>query len=217
MAKKIDLKEIERRTYLFYHQDGLMDIAVGAFVFVFSLMNLIGNAWLAGAVVGGVTPMIVIFWGHAKIKITAPRIGYVKFAPARTRRMQFAKIMVALFVLGSLALLIGISSFVETEHINPSWWLFLVENAMIVVGMLGAALAGAVAFSTGIRRFYVYALINLVLFVGGQLVSAPSQYVVNSVCVVIVMGVLIMASGVVLLNRFVSNYPLSGVGSNAKH
>ena len=40
MVNKIDLKEIERKAYLSYHQDGLLDIFIGMFIFAFGLYIL---------------------------------------------------------------------------------------------------------------------------------------------------------------------------------
>ncbi len=37
MSDRIDLKEIERRAYLSYHEDGLVDILVGICLFIASL------------------------------------------------------------------------------------------------------------------------------------------------------------------------------------
>ena len=42
MSRKVDLREIERKTYLAYFQDGLWDILIGLFLLNFGFDMLLG-------------------------------------------------------------------------------------------------------------------------------------------------------------------------------
>jgi hypothetical protein len=205
MTEKIDLKRIERRSYLSYHQDGLIDIAVGAYLLVFGLMMMIlmDVAWVAGPVVGCAAGLITSSWVGIKQKVTAPRIGSVKFARTRIRHTFYVKIMVVLVTVILAALAIGVGLLLEMEGTGSQpLLLLLAKNATILVGIGGAVLSAIVATSMRMRRFYLYGLMNLTVFVVGQLLMVPLQFAVMAV------GGVIMASGLVLLRRFLSRYPL---------
>ena len=60
MSDRIDLKEIERRAYLSYHEDRLVDILVGICLFIASLYAYVEMIWLAGSMVAVMTPMYMV-------------------------------------------------------------------------------------------------------------------------------------------------------------
>ena len=89
MATPIDLKEIERKAFRSTYQDGLWDMyfgaivmAMGAFMYRpedgYRLVNII-LAVVVIAVAGG------LLW-VGKMLITLPRMGQVRFGPARKQR-----------------------------------------------------------------------------------------------------------------------------------
>ena len=83
MVSNIDLKEIEKKAFTSYHQDGLIEIFVGiVFILYGSVLladkaGLIGLCWLPAA-------LIVPF----KKKVTVPRMGYVTFHSSRKTRQN---------------------------------------------------------------------------------------------------------------------------------
>ena len=74
----------------------------------------------------------------------------------------------------------------------------------MLVGFIGAALARAVASSLGLKRFYAYGMVTLAVFGFGHLFRISLPYLVIS------LGVLLMCVGLVVLQRFVTRYPLPG-------
>ena len=82
MTKEPNLKEIERKAYMSYHQDGLLDIFAGLYILGFGLGILMQIIWDFSF--GIIIPAILIttvlpIWVAAKRKITMPRIGFVNF------------------------------------------------------------------------------------------------------------------------------------------
>ncbi|MDH5795144.1 MAG: hypothetical protein OEZ24_03455 [Candidatus Bathyarchaeota archaeon] len=188
MGEKISLKEIERRAYLSYHQDGLVDVSIGLAILVFGAYIL----YDPGMVVIGAGSLFVFFllYAGAKKAITIPRLGYVKFASERKNKIRIILLALALANVASLF----------ASAYRPLA-VFLVENYMIVVGVIGAAIFSLVAYLSDIKRFYAYAAMTLVLF--------PSGYVFHTLFQhnFILMGVLMLFSGVGLLYRFLRKYP----------
>ena len=199
MAEKIDLKEIERKAYTSYHQDGLIDISISIIVLTFGTMMVLDMAWMGGifAVIG------ISIYAAAKKTLTVPRIGFVKFASYRVKAMQAIVIEVL-----SLFMLLGVVAFMQFEGGGtPSWLLLAIENHMLVIGVSVAASFCAAGYTLRIRRMYGYALLTLTMFVTGHFLNYPLHYYLIS------LGTLILLFGLAMLIRFISRYPLSTTGS----
>ena len=98
---KPNLKEVEKRTYITYHQDGLIDLFIGFYILLFAtgiLFNTILelNTWF---VIPAIFPALIIpIWISIKKRVTVPRIGYVKFKTGGTNKLT--AVFLALIVAG---------------------------------------------------------------------------------------------------------------------
>ena len=95
------LREIEKRTYMSYHQDGLIDIFLGIYVLLFALGILLKNLTDSSmwTVAPGIFPAIMLpIWISVKKRITMPRIGYVKFGTRRGGKLL--AVIIGLMVAG---------------------------------------------------------------------------------------------------------------------
>lgn len=196
MGKKINLRDLERKAYLSYHQDGILDTFIGFNILLFGLWLLADMAYLAGAFVAIFTPI----YAQVKKQITVPRLGYVKFAPPRTAKLR--KTTLLLVIAGVLALVPGLLLFVTTEMGMLAPINFLIKYGMIVIGVAGAVLLSVVAYISDLRRLYPYSALFLTLFISGHFLSIPFPYYL------ITLGTVILLSGLYLLIRFLHNYPL---------
>jgi hypothetical protein len=199
MAERVDLKEIERRVYTSYHQDGLIDISIAIIVLTFGIMMFLDMGWMGGvfAIIG------ISVYAAAKKILTVPRIGFVKFAAVRFKAMQAV-------VIGALSflMLLGVVAFMQTESGGtPAWLLFAIENHMLVIGVSIAASFCAAAYTFRTRRMYVYAMLTLIMFVAGYFLHYPLHYYL------ILLGTLILLSGLAKLIPFIRRYPLPATGS----
>jgi len=199
MAEKIDLKKIERKAYMSYHQDGLIDVFAGFLILSFGLWLILDMAWM-----GWILWFVAVSaYAAAKRVFTVPRIGFVKFAPHRVKALQTIAVIVF-----SLSALLGVVAFMQTaEGGTPPWLLFAIENHMLVIGVSVATSFCVVGYTFRIKRMYAYALLTLIMFVTGHFLYYALHYYM------ILLGTLILLFGLAMLIRFIHRYPLSTTGS----
>lgn len=192
----INLKNLERKAYLSYHEDGILDLFIGFNILLFGLWIFADMVYLAGAFVAISTPI----YAQMKKQITIPRLGYVKFTPSRTAKSQ--KTIVLLVIAGFLAFIPGVLLFITTDMGIQAPIQFLIDYGMIVIGLAGMVLIATVTHLTEIRRLNIYAVLFFVIFLSGHFLNFPFAYYL------IVLGTAILVSGAYLLIRFQHNYPL---------
>jgi hypothetical protein len=209
MTKQDTLREIEKKAYMSYHQDGLIDIIIGFYALAFGLgiiLDIVYDFGFAAIMPAILIAIILPLWIHAKRKITMPRIGFVKFG-ARESNKLFA-VLVGLMVVG-----LGVSILFAVAMVQdgPPFWLdILFQYGMIVIGLGSAVIASLFAYSMGLKRLHGYGLLILALFTSGHFLSIPFQYLLLAI------GSVIITSGAALLVRFVRRYPLpKGAQDNA--
>ena len=188
------IKQLARKAYLSYHQDGLIDLLIGWMAFAFGMNMASDNSvWTI------VSWMPILFYVPLKERITVPRFGYVDF---ETGRGNFKRMVMAFLFIGlSTSLLMGILVFFlfQSDDIQISIWLR--EYFMLFFGTFLAVGFGIFGFISGIRRLYAYALLSLVLLGSAQFLT------IQDFIPVVVLGGSIFASGLVLLFRFLRKYP----------
>jgi hypothetical protein len=211
MTKQATLREIEKKAYISYHQDGLIDIVIGLYALTFGLGIIIDIIWdlSFAAIMPAILIAIVLpIWIQAKRKITMPRIGYVRFGTRGTNKLfaVFVGLMVAglgVFFLFTVA---------TVQNGRPFWLDILFQYGMIVIGLGSAVIASLFAYSMGLKRLHGYGLLILALFTSGHFLSIPFQYLLLAI------GSVIIASGAIMLVRFVRRYPLpKGAQDNVAH
>ena len=210
LTKQDTLREVEKKTYMSYHQDGLLDIIIGLYALVFGI-GIIGDKILdfsfAVLMPGILIAIVLPIWIQAKRKITLPRIGYVNIGTKGSNKL-FA-LLVGLSVAGlGVFFLFTMMTF---QNGRPEW----IETILFQYGMIGTGLGAAVigslfAYTMGLKRLHGYGLLTLALFVSGYFLSVPFEYLL------LVAGSVIIASGAVLLARFIRKYRLpKGAPHNA--
>ena len=206
MDEKINLKEIERKAYLSYHQDGLLDVFIGMFILAFGFYILSESKFPIMAVLPA---LLVPVWASVKKKITYPRIGYVKFGKStKTRRTKSM-----LLLSGVLTLLLGFGVFLTITLRRgplPLWLIVMGAYGMIIAGGIVAAILSVVAYINGINRLYVYAAMFFAMYSTGHfLVIIPGFDAFQKIAVVnIPLGVIILGYGLYLLSRFLHEHPI---------
>jgi hypothetical protein len=206
----ISLKEIEKKTYMSYHQDGLIDIFVGIYVLLFGSGILLRtvtdfSTWF---VIPAIFPALMVpIWISAKKRITMPRIGYVKFRSGGANKLTV--IFIGLMVTG-----LGTFMAFSFAGTSQGWALTLrnlraltlrnliVSNSMIILGVSGITISSLFAYTMGLKRLYAYGLLTFALFFTGHLVTIPFEYFLLTI------GLTIVIIGLSLLIRFIRKYPL---------
>jgi hypothetical protein len=194
MTNKFDLKKIEKKFYLSYHQDGLWDIFLGLFFIAMGLLFYFNIESLLVIIPAGiVVPLMFI-----KRSFAVSRLGYVVFSEERrTREKNKYLLMVTLglfgFYFGVMIFFTAaggraIYDFLDSLPVNPIA-IFIAIAVMTVTAVFG------------IWRFTTYSfLIIIIFFIGDRFndqIIGPS----------ILTGIIILAIGVVILVRFMRKYP----------
>lgn len=196
MSQSADYRKLEHKTYLYYHQDGLLDLIVGAIVFGVGL-----NEATDSPIWSFIALMLIIAYVPLRNRITFPRLGYVKF---KTTRGGVNLLLVGILVMVVLALgVVGILLTLGSGNSPSPVTHWIRQGPLLLYALLG--LIGFSLFGLVIRlgRLYLYALLSVVIFSGGHLLNLPM-----SLPFLILAGA-ILAIGTVLLIRFVRKYPVS--------
>ena len=148
MVEDISLKEIQRKVYMTFFQDGLWDIFLGFFILGWGLAILTDLAYLPGVIFMG---LYFAIWGVKK-RLTYPRIGYARFSETSRRRIT-AKFI----ILGVAVLLVGVMvAVLWGTHTRPQW---LADYFPLIFNGILAAIVCFVAYWARVKRFYGYAIL----------------------------------------------------------
>lgn len=212
MNAKGSLREIEKKTHISYHQDGLIDIFVGVYVSLFGLGILLGNvaSFSTWIVIPAIFPAVMIpIWVSAKKRITMPRIGYVKFGVRGAGKLM--ALLLGLMVAGA-----GLGALMAFTFSSSQGWALAVRDLMIsygviISGIVAASISSLFGYTMGLKRLHAYGLLILVLFSAGYFITFPFEYIL------LIIGIVIVINGFVLLSRFTRKFPLpKGDEINAK-
>ena len=202
--KETSLREIERRTYLSYHQDGLLDIFVGIYVLLFGsgILLMTVTEFSTWFVIPAIFPAVMVpIWISAKKRVTMPRIGYVKFGYRGANKVMAIFLGLAVAGLG-VFMLFGLGA-----SMGQGWALTLrnliIPNGMIIIGTLAVAISCLFAYSMGLKRLYAYGLLTLALMFAAHFAIIPFAYSLLTI------GALMIINGSILLMQFIGKHPLS--------
>ena len=202
MSDSFDLDSIERRAYLIYNEDGLLDIITGF------MMAFIGYYVLSEVDIP-FAPFIAIFgpavWASMKKAVTEPRIGQVKFGPGRRTRQQK---VIAVFAVAVNVLLV-LSFIVKWGPVVGPWQTTLYDYGVILVG---SGVVSLILFTIGhfneVSRFKGYAAVSVPMFLAGHFLTDPALDLYQRLAQVLIpLGLLMLGYGLVTLWRFVQKYP----------
>jgi hypothetical protein len=197
MPENLNLKQIEKKAYLSYHEDGVLDLTLGSvfllicFTWVlFGLFNIL--TWPSLILMAIFYPVYI----SAKQKITVPRFGYFKFGKERKERnintfehFIFYSICVQILT-GPLLLLLG--------YLGLK--IFMVTYLFILI----AATFALVAYWQQLYRFYFYAIFTLILGFIIPVFKIPPQYNIGLFTLVFSIP---FCYGSIMLKSFTQKYP----------
>ena len=194
MTENINLKGIEQKAYMSYHQDGLLDIVIGLVPLFMGISALTGNYLFIILLA-----LIGISWKAAKKTITVPRLGYVEFSEKRkSKEKKKMQILTIAFTLSAIA---GVGVFMawESSGLLRQWAISL---GLTPLGLTMASLVFVISLLTGLKRMYAYSLLILVTFIAFQLLGISHRIAL------VLSGGIILTSGITVLILFIRKYPL---------
>jgi len=188
MSEMIDLRDVERRAWTLYYQDGLWDIFFGLLFLGGGLRALTDNLWFYLLVAAGILVFIL-----GKRWITLPRLGQIQFSAQRKARTAVVRIVAlgAMIVTAVIFILIVTGSDLSGLPLN---WLFVIMVPSVFLLM---------ATMMDFTRLYGYAVLVAVFTVLGEFVGNPAAAWAQ-----IIAGLVPLAVGIVLLARFLRRYPV---------
>jgi len=198
MTSRIDLKRLERKAYLSYHEDGLVDLFLGFAVIMFGLFVLTEVV----IVLSGSVFVWLLLYIAAKRLITVPRIGNVEFSSER--KSKISTLLWILVLVQIISVCVSLLAWMV-----PMVATIIILNYMIIIGFVGASIFSFIAYMSDILRFYLYGVVTLVVFLGSYFFNFTFYLPM------MVVGILITFSGLVLLFRFIQRYPISKEGEVA--
>jgi hypothetical protein len=205
MSEKISLKEAERKAFRSTFQDGLNDVLWGLTILSLAVAAILRESVevpLNYLPVVGVFVVIYPLFFAAKKWLVVPRMGLVKFAPRRMRKLS--RVRWFMIVLAVITFIVFLIPFVNpgalTTFEGPYW---LVDAAF---GLGVIALFSILAYFLEQPRLYLYgALLGLSLPIDVVLEETTGW---DFPLGLIPVGLVMLVIGIVSFTRFLRDYPL---------
>jgi small-conductance mechanosensitive channel len=133
--------------------------------------------------------------------VTVPRMHHLDFLPDPEARVRVRRVRIVVSAAMGLLIALGALAFFTSRMISVPVSAWLRENAIVVFGLLLAALFVLLGWGTATGRLRAYAIITTAaLVVGHWFDMRPAWFF-------IVLGAVIAAWGSTVLTRFVRVYP----------
>ena len=203
MTEQINLKEIEKKAWTSYFQDGLWDILLGLILLNFGIAPFIEETTKVNYLIGYIIILFLaelIFFAGKKY-ITIPRIGKVKFGNIRQKKRLKVRIVLGISVLlGFIILFLTVSNNIPviSEIALPA----------IIFGINAIIVFSAMAYILDFPRLYLYGTFFAASIL---LVEFSYNYVGSSYDNLIGFGLfggIITIIGLIYLLRFIKKHPL---------
>lgn len=183
--------------YKFVHEDGLLDLVIGAALFIFGL-SIVAEAALIGLII---VILLIPIWETGKRAVTMTRMIEPVISSEQARGWQQTRYL--LQGLNAILLTLGVIwLWTVVDNTLPTWlYLPFSHLGVLLLGLLGTAVWSAAAHLNEIYRYYNHALLTLAAFTFGYAFNIPLAYIL------ILLGGVIAFAGIVLLHQFVRKYP----------
>jgi hypothetical protein len=191
-----ELGTLKHKIYLAYHQDGILDLAAAAVLLGFGTFMATNS--VVFLILGGIFASQYVLM---KQRITIPRFGYVRFEP-QEKTISKLWLLMGFGVLVLLAF-IALSIFINNRPGSPEMQSWMQRYHMIPYSaMLFGLPALAAAVFLGLKRFYLYALLAVVLPALGAWLN------VETFIPILATGLVLLIFGIALLSSFLKKYSI---------
>jgi len=208
LKDEINLKDLEKKTWIATFQDGLWDIYFGLIIMGLGLAPL--GIFLGLPETIGVL-LLVFSWDIVaglvfvlgKICISRPRIGFVKFGQIRKKRNKLLAVFLGINV--GLTIIIFIFTLLGMFQISLPGYM-----VMLFIGLLFITTPFSfIAYFIQLKRVYLYALLGGFGLFFSELLDPILDAPFNDVLVFVPFGGMILVFGIIVLIHFLSKYQLA--------
>lgn len=204
MSTPNKLSNLNRKIYLAYHRDGILDLTAASVLLGFSIFMVTKNViFLVGGAIFASLYMLL------KQRITTPRFGYVRFVP-QEKTLKQSWILVGLGLLVVFMIFI-FNIFLSQKPGSPEMQAWIHQYHMVPLSALLFGVPALVAaVFLGLKRFYLYALLLAGLPALGAWLN------LETFIPILAAGIVVLVFGIGLLYTFLKQHPISDeAGDNA--
>lgn len=203
MNHTVSLRDAERKVFLTATQDGLTDIFIGSIFMIFVFSPLLPEAWGDFWRAAFFIPVWGLLWlgiWLARKYVVRPRIGTVRFGPARKTRLR--KFTVVMLVLNVIAMGFGIVASVGADVLSG-------YTVSALFGAMCLLFASIAAYFLDTRRFFYYGLLTLIAPPIGEWLWQNNYASHHGIPITfgVIMAIIIL-TGVVMFIRVVRKNPI---------
>jgi hypothetical protein len=196
MESNINLKEIERKTFGYSNQDGLLELVMGVCMVAIST-RLISRFLVF------MMALAVILFGPILIALrkryTYPRIGYVRLVPDKPKNVIGAILLITLIVIIVMALFFLLFADIGDFDLWMRW-------IPVWAGVVLAGMFSSLGSKSGCIRYYIFAIWSVI--VGFVLSIIRFEAIeTGTLLYFLVMGCMLIPWGLVTFIRFLSKHP----------
>ncbi|PXF61077.1 MAG: hypothetical protein C4B59_05820 [Candidatus Methanogaster sp.] len=199
MSATIDLSKIEKKAYRDSQQDGIMELVIGLFLVIMVVPQINLNYVFLVLLL---PPMFTFIIERLRKRYSYPRIGYVKLhtdPPKETAKGIFTYMIAVLVVVAIISFIISgdMAGLERCVKWSPAF--------------VGFTLVGAfhyMASKSGSVRFHLFAVVSATLGFILSMVDFDSEFNFGVIIYLLIMGGLLVISGIVRFIRFLHMYPL---------
>ncbi len=191
-----DRKEREQRASL-CGADGLIDTGIGVGLVLLGFATMLGLGGIAGVYLAMLFPIV----NASKRIVTMPRMHHLDFHPDPETGRRIGRVKAVASVSMGILIALGVLALFTTRMIPIPISKWLRANAIIVFGLLLAALFVILAWGLATKRFRAYAVVTTAALVFAHWFSlSPAWFF-------ILLGAGVGGCGAAVLSRFVRDYP----------
>ena len=197
-----DLKELERKTFLIYYQDGLWDMLLGLTLIAFGIGMALYD--LLPRILNSLFGLIIWSIGFvgfllAKSYLIRPRMGIVKYRSER--KMQLKVILIITIVCVILTITALILTITDTFNFAK-----LGIGIAVIFGVMPFLIFGSMAYLMNYYRLFIHAGIFSVAIFLNEILSQFGYGLIGNICFGSG-GLIILVIGIVYLVKFLKKYP----------
>jgi hypothetical protein len=203
MTNELDLKQLERKAWTSFFEDGLLDIFMGLVLLAVGIPAVLPGIFVSelGQDIAGALLMVLAFlpyWAGKRF-ITVSRAGRAEFSRARKRRQTRVAVIYAISAVAGV--IVFLMSMLGVSSIRPAWvqWLGVEGFFALAIGGWMFLILGLASYFMQYMRGYVIAVLYAVAFGGKVLLHNPITFIVA--------GLVAVLMGLAVFVRFLRTHP----------